>query len=176
MSASMKKLVNDVIASLKKHPSPEKKGHSFWDYMKSQLYSESTWDKKDLKIVEGKIDELLSKLEKKDLTNLWKDTEAGLDKFDDGKKVETKEMKEDLTSDVLGQVLDRMDDNYSGGTYYTPSESYYSEEEPKPKSRKSEDEDEDLEKEPTNIDEDLNLEDEDIFEDDNLDEDEEERL
>ena len=44
MAASMKKIVGDVISSLKKHPSPEKKGKSFWDYLKEQLYSETTWD------------------------------------------------------------------------------------------------------------------------------------
>lgn len=164
----MKKIVNDVIAALKKLPSQEKKGQTFWDYLKSQLYSESTWDQKDLKVIEKEIDHCLNKLEKKDITTLWKDTDKGWEKFEAEKKVEIKEMKADLSDELMGQVMDRMDDNYSSrDTYFTqPEVPLYSGEAAKEKEEFSED------SEPAEIeDEDLNLDDE-ILDEDEFDDDE----
>ena len=86
----MKKIVNDVVNALKKSPSPQKKGQSFWDYLKSQLYSESTWDQKDIKVIEKEIDNCLNKLDKKDLTEMWKSTDQGVEKFEAKKKPEAR--------------------------------------------------------------------------------------
>jgi len=116
---SMKKIVTDVVTSLKKLSSPEKRGQTFWDYLKSQLYSESTWDQKDIKVIENEIGNRLDKLDKKDLTDMWKNSDRGMEKFETEKKIESKEMKADLSDELLGQVMDRMDDNYSSrDTYY----------------------------------------------------------
>lgn len=173
----MKKIANDVVASLKKKPSPDKASGSFWDFMKEQLYSDSTWDQHDLKTIEKEIGVHLSKLEKKELTDLWKATDVGMDKFDDGKKVDASEMKEDLTADILGQVMDRMDDNYSGGSLYQSSGAYYATEEDTVKKSKSGDDDEVEEKEPSGLaDDSLNLDDEDIFGEEALGDDEEENF
>ncbi len=172
----MKKIATDVIASLRKKPSPEKAGSSFWDFMKEQLYSETTWDQNDLKVIEKEIDTQLSKIEKKELTDLWKRTDIGMDKFDDGKKVDSAEMKEDLTGEILGQVMDRMDDNYSGGSSdYRPTEAYFAVEEDATKKKKIPDEEGGEEKEPSEIgeDDDLNLDDEDLFIDDDIEDEEE---
>jgi len=171
LAASMKKIVNDVVNALKKNPSPQKKGQTFWDYLKSQLYSESTWDQKDIKVIEKEIDNCLVKLEKKDLTDMWKNTDRGMDKLEAEKKVEAKEMKADLSDELLGQVMDRMDDNYSSRDSYfaQPDPVLYSNE---PKGEKDLDDD----SEPENIDEEeIKLED-DLFEDDEFDEDEDDHL
>lgn len=178
MAASMKKIVTDVVASLKKLPSPEKDKKTFWDFMKEQLYSDSTWDQKDLKVIEKEIDKKLSVLDKNDLTQLWEATDAGMDKLDGGKKVDTNEMKEDLTGEILGQVMDRMDDNYSGGSYYQQSASYYADEkEASGSQKKSEDDEEtDSEKEPKDLnDEEFDIDDEDIFNDEEFDNEEDDR-
>ncbi|MFA5805233.1 MAG: hypothetical protein WC879_11365 [Melioribacteraceae bacterium] len=187
MATSMKKIVNDVVTALKKSPSPEKKGQTFWDYLKSQLYSESTWDQKDLNVIEKEIDNCLDKLDKKDLTEMWKNTDRGIEKFDAEKKVEPKEMKADLSDELLGQVMDRMDDNYSSrDTYYAqPDPVLYSN---VPKGEKDLDDDSEPENineegveldddsEPENINEEEVELDDDLFEDDELDEDEDVRL
>lgn len=163
----MKKIVTDVVASLKKLPSAEKKGQTFWDYLKEQLYSESTWDKKDLNVIEKEISSHLNKLEKKDLTELWKSTDKGSDKIDADKKVDANEMKEDLTDEMLGQVLDRMDDNYSS------KESFFSQPETDYVSvKKGADSEGDLDEdsEPEKIDDpELDLDDKDLFEDEEFD-------
>ena len=167
VATSTKKIVNDVVTALKKSPSPEKKGQTFWDYLKSQLYSESTWDQKDLNVIEKEIDNCLNKLDKKDLTEMWKNTDKGTEKFEAEKKVETKEMKVDLSDELLGQVMDRMDDNYSSrDTYYAqPDPVLYSN---VPKGEKDLDDD----SEPENINEEEVELDDDLSEDDELDEDE----
>lgn len=174
----MKKIATDVIASLKKIPSPENSGSSFWDFLKEQLYSDSTWDQNDLKTIEKEIGVQLEKLEKKELTDLWRSTDVGIDKLDDGKKVEPSEMKEDLTGEILGQVMDRMDDNYSGGgSYYQSSGAFYTTEEESTKKRKSSDDEDSDEKGPSDLSgDDLNLDDEDIFTDDDLTDDEDENF
>jgi hypothetical protein len=173
MSDPMKKIVTDVVASLKKMPSPEKNGKTFWDFMKEQLYSDSTWDQNDLKVIEKEIDKNLSALEKTDLTQLWESTDAGMDKLDDGKKVDSKEMREDLTGEILGQVMDRMDDNYSGGSYYQQTASYYSTEtDISAVKKKEEEEDPESEKEPPNIDDELGIDEDEIFNDEDFDEEE----
>ncbi len=178
MSASMKKIATDVVASLKKLPSPEKDKKTFWDFMKEQLYSDSTWDQKDLKVIEKEIDKKLSALDKTELTQLWEGTDAGMDKLDDGKKVDVAEMKEDLTGEILGQVMDRMDDNYSGGSYYQQSASYYADEKEAGGVKKKSDEEEepDSEKEPKDIgDEDIDMDDEDLFNDEDFEDEEDDR-
>lgn len=173
----MKKIATDVVASLKKKPSPDKSGSSYWDFLKEQLYSDSTWDQNDLKTIEKEIGVHLNGLEKKALTDLWKSTDVGMDKFDDGKKVATEEMKEDLSGEILGQVMDRMDDNYSGGSLYQSSGAYYATEEDTVKKSKSADDEEVEEKEPSSLsDDNLNLDDEDIFGEEDFNEDEEENF
>ena len=170
MSTSIKKIATEVVAGLKKIPSPEKKGETFWNYLKDQLYSESTWDQKDLKIIEKEIDKSLNKLDSKNLTELWKETDKGWKKFEAEKKVDSKEMNADLTDEILGQVMDRMDDHYSSkDSYYTESTVYES-------SAKGKDDEEkfDEDAEPENIeDEDLNLDD-DILNEDEFSEDSDE--
>ncbi len=172
MPTTTKKIVTEVVASLKKLPSPEKKGKTFWDYLKEQLYSESPWDKNDLKVIEKEINSHLNKIEKKDLTEMWKSTDKGFEKLDEDKKVDVKEMKEDLTDEMLGQVMDRMDDNYSSkDSYFSQPETAYVSE----KKEGTDDLDDDVE--PDKIDdEEIDLEDKDIFDDGEFDEDEESRF
>jgi hypothetical protein len=166
----------DVIASLKTKPTPDKSSGSFWDYLKEQLYSDSTWDQNDLKAIEKEINLQLDKLDKKALTDFWRSTDVGMDKFDDGKKVDASEMKEDLTGDILGQVMDRMDDNYSGGSYYQSSGAFYTTEEESTKKSKTSDEDDVTEKDTTDLSEDdLNLDDEDLFSEDDFTDEEDEK-
>ena len=170
MPTSMKKIVTDVVASLKKLPSPEKSGQTFWDYLKEQLYSESTWDKNDLNVIEKEINSHLNKIEKKDLNEMWESTDKGSEKIDAEKKVEVKEMKEDLTDEILGQVMDRMDDNYSSkDSYFSQPETPYVAE------KKSNGSNEDLDEDtvPGKIDdEDLDLDDKDIFDGEEFDDEE----
>lgn len=171
MAASMKKIVGEVITTLKKHPSPEKKGKSFWDYLKDQLYSETTWDQADLLVIENEIGKHLSKLERKDFIKLWESTDAAMDKLDLDETPDAAEMKTDLTNDILGQVMDRMDDNYSGGSYYTPAESFVAVEEEKPaKSDEDGDITEDID--PKEIDEEFDFDESDLFDDEDFDVDE----
>ncbi|MCL4547337.1 MAG: hypothetical protein M1495_02085 [Bacteroidetes bacterium] len=172
MSNQMNKITNDVIAALKKFPAPGKKSGSFWDFMKSQLADDSTWDQSHLKVIEKEIDTHLSKLDKKSITELWKNTDVGGGKYESEKKVETKEMKTDLTDELMGMVMDRMDDNYSSRDSYHAETSYF---EPAAKSENGE-EDFDEDKEPEVVDEDLNLDDDELFDDEDLDDDEDSRL
>jgi hypothetical protein len=176
MPASMKKIVGDVIEQLKKRPSPEKRGQSFWDFMKEQLYSESTWDQDDLKVIEESIESHLNKLENKELRKLWESTDLAMDKIDEGKKVDEPEMKADLTNEMLGQVMDRMDDNYSGKSVYTPAENIYAEEGESGKKSLDEDGFIDDEKEPDDLDEDVDFKDDDLFNDTGIDDDDDSRF
>lgn len=163
MSAAMRKAVGEIITSLKKLPEPGKKNGSFWDFMKNQLVEESEWDQKHIKIIEKEIDHYLTKLDKKNITDLWNATPAAEELLDD-KKVDAKKMKADITDEMIGQVMDRMDDNYSSRDSHLPSseESYYS------SAKKSSDNEEsgsDEESEPGNTpDEDVDLDD-DLFTD-----------
>ena len=113
MSATMRKAVSEIITKLKKLPEPGKKTGSFWDFMRSQLMDEGEWDQKHIKVIEKEIDALLTKLDKKSLIDMWKATPAGEEKYDDDIKIDVKEMKTDITDEMVGQVMDRMDDNYS---------------------------------------------------------------
>lgn len=172
MSNQMNKITNEVIAALKKLPAPGKKSGSFWDFMKSQLADDSTWDQSHLKVIEKEIDGHLGKLDKKALTDLWKNTETGLDKYEADKKVEAKEMKVDLNDALMGMVMDRMDDNYSSRDSYHAETTYF---EPSAKSGE-EDDGFDEDKEPEVIDEELNLDDDEMLDDEDFDDDEDSRL
>ena len=166
----MKKISTDVVTGLKKMPSPEKNGETFWSYLKDQLYSESPWDKEDLGVIENEINKSLEILDNKDLTELWKETGKGWEKFEADKKVDSNEMKSDLTDEILGQVMDRMDDHYSSrDSFYIESTVYERESKNEDEVKKS---DEDAE--PENIDdEDINLDDDDLFNDEDFEEDDE---
>jgi len=165
----MNKITNEVISSLKKLPAPVKKTGSFWDFMKGQLSEEGTWSQNHLKIIEKEIDTHLSKLDGKALTDLWKGLSVAEEKLDLNKKVDTKEMKADLTDEFVGQVMDRMDDNYSSRDSFFTEGAYI---EPEAKKEESEEGfDDDIE--PDKIkDEELNLDDE-LFDEDFEDEDDE---
>ncbi len=173
MSITMRKAVTEIITSLKKLPEPGKKNGSFWDFMKKQLADEGEWDQKHIKTITKEIDTLLAKLDKKSLTDLWKATPAADEKIDEGKKVDVPEMKDDITDEMIGQVMDRMDDNYSSrDSYYSSSESLYSAEKETPK---KEDEDFNPDTEPEEIpDEDLDLDDDDDLFNEDEEEDEDE--
>jgi hypothetical protein len=158
LQASIKKIAAEVVSNLKKIISPEKSGETFWDYLKDQLYSESPWDQKDLKVIENEIGKSLDTLDKKELTELWKDTDKGWEKFEAEKKVDTAEMKTDLTDEILGQVMDRMDDHYSSkDSYYPESPTYVSSSGEKEDEEKSDEDEEpsDIENEDLDIDDDL---------------------
>ena len=162
MPNTMSKIVTEVITSLKKLPEPGKRTGSFWDFLKDQLMEEGTWDQNHLKVIEKEIDGHLSKLDPDKLTELWKKTSAGFEKFDSDKKVETNEMKSDLSDELMGQVMDRMDDNYSSHDSIYPAAGYF---EPEAK-KEVEEEHFDEEAEPDKVDdEELNLNDDDLFED-----------
>lgn len=125
MPNSIKKIVGDVVVALKKLPAPGKVRGSFWDFMKEQLSDEGTWDQIHIKVIEKEIHSHINKLDKKTLTEFWKSAGPGVQKFDEGKKVDLKEMKEDLTEELVGQVMDRMDDNYSSrDSFYVESDFY----------------------------------------------------
>ncbi len=170
MPDQMNKIVNEVITALKKLPAPAKNSGSFWDFMKSQLADDSTWDRSHLKVIEKEIGNHLSTLDKKSLTELWKNTDTSWDKRESDKKVGTQEMKADLTDDLMGKVMDRMDDNYSSRDIYHAETNYF-----EPASKNEDDEEGfDEEKEPEEIDEEPNLDDE-SFDDEDFD-DEDTRL
>ncbi|MGK9369361.1 hypothetical protein ACSSWA_10690 [Melioribacter sp. Ez-97] len=157
MSKTMKKLVDDVITSLKKLPEPGKKSGSFWDFMKSQLTEEGEWDQKHIHTIEKEIDKLLTKLDKKNIEELWKSTPAAEDLIE--AKPSVKQMKSDITDELIGQVMDSMDENYSKrDTFFSEDEEYVS---------GDEDENGDSEDEPPLGDiDDVDLNDEDIDIDD----------
>jgi len=106
------------------------------------LYEETQWDPEHIKIIEGEIDNYLSKLDKKSLTEMWKETPNGNEKFDRTSKPDIKEMKADITDDLIGRVMDRMDEKYSSRDSF-----FMDQEEPaySNKKKKSEDDDEDIE-------------------------------
>jgi hypothetical protein len=170
VSAIMRKAVDDIITSLKKLPEPGKKTGSFWDFMKSQLMLESEWDQRHIKIIEKEIDSYLTKIDKKTLIEMWKATPQGEEQFDEDKKVAVKEMKTDIIDEMVGQVMDGMDDNYgSRESVYTPAgPSSYSDSEGK--KGEEEESDEEPDELPEDSD-DLSLDDE--FFDEDLDEDDE---
>jgi len=123
VSATMRKAVTEIITKLKKLPEPGKKTGSFWDFMRSQLREEGEWDQKHIKVIENEIDSFLIKLDKKSLIDMWKATPQGEEKFDNEEKVEVKEMKADISDEMIGQVMDRMDENYSSRDSIFPSQS-----------------------------------------------------
>ncbi|MBI1937166.1 MAG: hypothetical protein HYS25_03490 [Ignavibacteriales bacterium] len=164
MSATMRKAVGEIITLLKKLPEPGKKNGSFWDFMKNQLVEESEWDQKHIKIIEKEIDHYLTNLDKKNITDLWNATPAAEEHLDD-KKIDTKKMKADITDEMIGQVMDRMDDNYSSrdSHYASAEDSYFSSSK---KSEKDEESDLDEDSKPEGApDEDVDLQDEDLFND-----------
>ena len=127
MPSSINKIVAEVIIALKKHPAPGKAKASFWDFMKEQLSEEGTWDQIHIKLIEKEIHTHINKLDKKTLTEFWKSAGPGIQKYDEGKKADLKEMKEDITEELVGQVMDRMDDNYSSrDSFYVESDYYES--------------------------------------------------
>ena len=128
MSATMRKAVNEIITKLKKLPEPGKKTGSFWDFMKSQLMEEGQWEQKHIKVIEKEIDTYLTKLDKKSLIEMWKATPEGEEKYDDDIKFDVKEMKTDIVDEMIGQVMDRMDDNYSSrDSFYPPQTATFEE-------------------------------------------------
>lgn len=171
MTNLSKKIVNNVINSLDKLPSPEKKTLSFWSYLKDQLYSEATWDQNDIAVIEKEIRKELDKLPKNDLENLWHDCDAAQNSLDEGNKISENQMKIDLMNDLLGEVMNRMDDNYDSGfssSYVAPSSSKKSVDEKDDEA--TEEEEFDL----TNIDDEI-IED-DFFDDETFDKDEEDNF
>lgn len=162
MAYRMKKAVDEIISSLKKLPEPGKKTGSFWNFMKSQLSEETQWDPEHIKIIEDEIDKYLGKLDKKSLTEMWKETPSGNEKYDMTEKADIKEMKADITDELIGKVMDRMDERYSS------RDSFYFDAEESPvagKKKKSDDEediDEDFEEPEDFSDEDFGFDD-DIF-------------
>ena len=123
MSATMRKAVTEIITKLKKLPEPGKKTGSFWNFMKSQLMDEGEWEQKHIKIIEKEIDAYLTKLDKKSLIEMWKATPEGEEKYDDDVKIEVKEIKTDIIDEMVGQIMDRMDDNYSSRDSFFPTQS-----------------------------------------------------
>lgn len=163
MKYTMKKTVPEIITTLKKLPNPGKKTGSFWEFMKSQLADEGEWDQKHIKIIENEIDSFLTKVDKKSLIEMWKETPAGDEKFDDNKKPDVKEMKADLTDEILGRVMDQMDENYvAKDPFFTHQEPVYGTE--KESEESGEDPVFDLEQEPDEIpDEEIELDDNDML-------------
>ena len=162
----MRKAVTEIITKLKKLPEPGKKTGSFWNFMKNQLMEEGEWDQKHIKTIEKEIETYLTKLDKKSLLEMWKATPEGEEKYDDDVKIDVKEMKTDIIDEMVGQVMDRMDDNYSSRDSFLPTQSAAFAE----NSKKSEDDDEDAE--PKDIPEDdIDLDDDNIFDEDIEDED-----
>lgn len=165
MSATMRKAVGEIVTRLKKLPEPGKKNGSFWDFMKSQLMTEGEWDQKHIKTIEKEIDSYIAKVDKKSLIEMWKATPNGEEKYDDDMKLNVKEMKEDITDEMVGQVMDRMDDNYNSrdSGFTAPPETYAANE----KTKKSGDETEESEEEELGDfkDDEIDLDD-DLFNDD----------
>ena len=170
MPNSLKKIVVEVIASLKKHPAPGKGKGTFWDFMKEQLSDEGTWDQTHIKVIEKEIHSHINILDKKTLTDFWKSAGPGIQKFDEGKKADTKEMKEDLTEELVGQVMDRMDDNYSSRDSFYVESDFYETTTKKEVTDEGDSIDDDIE--PTKIEnEELELDVDDLFDDEEFNED-----
>jgi hypothetical protein len=168
----MRKAVTEIITKLKKLPEPGKKTGSFWDFMRSQLREEGEWDQKHIKVIEKEIDSFLTKLDKKSLIDMWKATPQGEEKYDDEEKVDVKEMKADISDEMIGQVMDRMDENYSSrDSYLPPQNEAYAVDSSKEKGD-GDSADEDAEPDMLSDDE-IDLEDDDLFNSD-IDEEEDE--
>lgn len=116
----MRKAVGEIIIKLKKLPEPGKRTGSFWEFMRGQLMEEGQWDQKHIKTIEKEINDYLAKVDKKSLIEMWKATPQGEEKFDNEEKVDVKEMKADITDEMIGQVMDRMDENYTSRDSYFP--------------------------------------------------------
>lgn len=172
MQYTMKKTVSEIITSLKKIPNPGKKTGSFWDFMKSQLAEEGQWDPKHIKVIEKEIDSFLTKVDKKSLIEMWKETEIGNEKFDESKKPDIKEVKADLGEEILGRVMNQMDENYvERDHFFSNEEQIYDKE--SDSEGESVDEAFDLDKEPDEIpDEEIDFDDSDLFNDDDEEDDE----
>jgi len=166
MSYTMKKAVNEVITVLKKYPEPGKRTGSFWQFMKNQLVQEGEWEKEHLKIIEKEIDSFLSNVDKKSLMQMWEETPAAAEI--DIKKISTKEMKDNIIDEMIGQVMDRMDDNYTyRESFYTPAENYPAAKNEKQNSDGDSEPDFNDDEEPNEItDEEINLEDDEFFKND----------
>lgn len=163
MQYTMKKTVAEIITTLKKLPHPGKKTGSFWEFMKGQLAEEGEWDQKHIIIIEKEIDAFLTKVDKKSLIEMWKDTLAGDEKFAESKKPDIKEIKTDLTEEILGQVMDQMDENYvARDPFFSHEAPVYSSE--KESDGNGEEESFDLDKEPNEIpDEEIDFDDNELF-------------
>jgi hypothetical protein len=167
---SIKKIIGEVIVALKKHPAPGKSKGSFWDFMKEQLSDEGTWDQTHIKIIEKEIHSHIDKLDKKTLTEFWKSAGPGVQKFDEGKKADLKEMKEDITEELVGQVMDRMDDNYSSRDSFYVESDFYENTTKKEVTEEGDSVDDDIE--PTKIvNEDVELDVDDLFDEEEFNED-----
>jgi hypothetical protein len=167
MQYTMKKTVSEIITTLKKLPNPGKKTGSFWEFMKSQLADEGEWDQKHIKVIEQEIDTFLTKVDKKSLIEMWKETPIGDEKFDEIKKPDVKEIKADLTEEILGRVMDQMDENYvARDPFFTHEEPVYVAE--NESEGNTEEQDFDLDKEPDEIpDEEIDLDDNELFDEGN---------
>jgi hypothetical protein len=172
MQYTMKKTVSEIITSLKKLPPPGKKTGSFWEFMKSQLTDEGEWDQKHIKVIEKEIDKFLTKVDKKSLIEMWKETLTGNEISNESKKPEIKEMKVDLTEEILGRVMDQMDENYvTRDPLFKHEEPVYDTE--KEIDKEGENLDFDLDKEPEEItDEEIELDDNNTFDENDEDDDE----
>jgi hypothetical protein len=169
---SIKKIVVEVIAALKKHPAPAKGKGSFWDFMKEQLSDEGTWDQTHLNVIEKEIHSHINKLDKKTLADFWKSAGPGVQKFNEGKKADLKEMKEDLTEELVGQVMDRMDDNYSSRDSFYVESDFYESTAKKEVTEEGDPVDDDVE--PDKIEnEELNLDEDDLFDEEEFNEEDE---
>ncbi|MFH0733455.1 MAG: hypothetical protein V1773_02660 [bacterium] len=107
MDLTIKKIVSNVVSDLQKEKLKDG-SKSVWDNFVDQLSDAGAWEKDQLAIIENKILDRLNKLDTDLLKSLWEDSAIGIEKFKLADKITDKEMKEDLTNEVLDRVMDKM--------------------------------------------------------------------
>ncbi len=128
MDLTIKKIVSNVVSDLQKEKLKDG-SKSVWDNFVDQLSDAGAWEKEQLAIIENKIESRLNKLDSESLKSLWEDSATGIEKFKLADKISDKEMKVDLTNEILDRVMDKMGGvegdyykDYSNNSYFATEE------------------------------------------------------
>lgn len=108
-------MVRETISLLKKNPSPLDNKATIWESLNDQLTDEGTWDQVLINEIEKIIITKLSKLELDKIQELWENTEAAYDTFEDIMDVPQEKLLVDVKEDILNKVLDSLGGYYSSG-------------------------------------------------------------
>lgn len=108
-SISLKKIIRETQSVLKS-TKPKGLQKSYWDLLLEQVQSEGTWDEKLMKDIKDKISVSLNKFNKKQLLEIWDQTEISMNNTADEDTLSLSVLKEDISEDVLNSVLDLLDE------------------------------------------------------------------